>query len=78
MSGIDIIKAFDDRRLIGGYIKEQDNSFFNWKVFFKSIYAIPMDQKERKVIGNSLSVEGLPSSRLNPSIAYQAGSRAKA
>ena len=49
MSGIDIIKAFDDPRLIGGYIKEQDNSFFNWKVFFKSIYAIPMDQKERKV-----------------------------
>ena len=49
MIGIDIIKTFNDPRLIGGYIKEEDNSFFNWKVFFKSIYAIPMDKKERKV-----------------------------
>jgi len=46
---MNIIEAFEDSKLIGAYIKEEDNSFFNWKVFLKSIYALPMDQKERAV-----------------------------
>lgn len=46
---MNIIDAFDDQRLIGGYIQEQDDSFFNWKVFFKSIYAIPMSRKEKAI-----------------------------
>jgi len=46
---MNIIDAFDEQRLIGGYIQEQDDSFFNWKVFFKSIYAIPMSRKEGAV-----------------------------
>lgn len=46
---MNIIDVFDDQRLIGGYIQEQQDSFFNWKVFIKSIYAIPMDRREKRI-----------------------------
>jgi len=43
---LNIIQAFEDPKLIGSYIKEKDNSFFNWKIFLKSVYGLPMNQKE--------------------------------
>jgi hypothetical protein len=43
---LNIIDVISDKNLIGGYLKEKDGSFANWKVFLKAVYALPMDEKE--------------------------------
>lgn len=44
---MDIIKALESPEIFGGMIQDQ-GTFENWKVFLKSIFALPMTADERK------------------------------
>jgi hypothetical protein len=48
MSDINIIQAFEDSKIFGLLIKDQ-STFTNWKVAFKTIFGLPMNEEELKV-----------------------------
>jgi len=45
MDKLTIIKAFEDPKIFGSLIKDQE-TWLNWKVCLKAIFGLPMDREE--------------------------------
>jgi hypothetical protein len=48
MNGIDIVKAFEDPKIFGSVIRNQE-TWANWKVALKAIFGLAMSEDELKV-----------------------------
>ena len=48
MAKIDIIQAFEDKKIFGSLFKDQE-TWANWKVCLKAIFALPMSEEELRV-----------------------------
>ena len=59
---INIVEAVEDPKLFGKFLGEQA-SWTNWKVALKAIFALPMDDKERRVYRKYTSRKKMPENR---------------